>query len=153
MSSTASPTTERDLNRPEQFRHVVAASRKRLFTVFDDPHDGLAAIDDLPAMDLIPGEDVWLLHGEEGLRRLDPGGTHHGLYGRLVRVVQLAVSNDGEYIDALARALRDGALVAALPVRDIDTADRLAKVLAARSGHAFAYTRHMDFTPTRGTIM
>ena len=143
---------EDGLNHPASFHHVVAASRKRLFAVFDDPEEGLAAVAAIPGADLIHGEEVWLLHGEEGRRRLDAVGAHHGLYGRLVRVVQMATSNDNRYIDALDRALHNGALVVALPVRDIRTADRLARAMQDRSGHSFAYTAHHDFVPTLGEI-
>ncbi len=152
MTGTHTTVDERALNQPDSFRHVVAASRKRLFAVFDDPQEGLGAIAAIPAADLISGEQTWLFHGEEGLRRLDPSGAAHGLYGRLVRGVQLAVSDDNRYVDALARALHDDALVVALPVTDIETADRLAAALQARSGHTFAYTKHMDFVPTLGQI-
>ena len=150
--TTLEPLDERRLNQPEDFRHVIAASRKRLFAVFDDPREGLAAVAAVPAADLIAGEPTWLLHGDEGLRRLDAGGARHGWYGRLVRVWQRAMTDYNQYIDALARALQDGALVVALPVADMATADRLAAALADRSGHGFAYAVHFDFVPTTGEI-
>lgn len=146
------PIDEAQLNRPAEFGRVVAAARKRLFAVFDDPREGLAAVQDVPAADLVAGEQVWLLHGEEGRRRLDARGAGHGLYGRVVRLAQRAMSDDNQYLDTLDRALRGGALVAALPVADMTTADRVAEVLLGRSGHAFAYTRHLDFVPTLGEI-
>jgi hypothetical protein len=55
MTATG-PLDERELNRPEHFEHVIAGSRKRLFAIFDDPRQGLAAIRSLPADELIPGE-------------------------------------------------------------------------------------------------
>lgn len=152
MVSTNPIGVEDGLNHPASFHRVVAASRKRLFGIFDDPKDGLAAVAALPGTDLIHGEEVWLLHGEEGRRRLDAAGAHHGMYGRLVRVVQMATSDDNRYIDALDRALGNGALVVALPVRDMRTADRLAEGLQRAGGHSFAYTAHHDFVPTLGEI-
>lgn len=138
------------LNRPAAFDHVVAAARKRLFAIFDEPRDGLDALDALEAGDLVAGEELWLFHGAEGLRRLDPHGAHHGLRGRLVHLVQETMSDDNRYLDALARALRAGALVVALPVADLSTADRVAAALQESDGHSFAYTTHRDFVPTRG---
>ena len=136
---TARPVTDEDaLNQPVPFDQVVAAARKRLFAVFDNPERGLAAIAELPSRDLIPGEQIWLLHCEEGLRRLDPSGRNHGLYGRYVRITQLTMSDDNLYVDALARALSNGALVIALPVAHADTADRIAELLETCSGHSFA---------------
>ncbi len=143
---------ERELNRPEDFRHVVAASRRRLFAIFDDPHDGLAGLAALPAGDLVAGKQTWLFYGETGQRRLVGRGARHGVYGRLVRLLQITNTDDNRYIDALERALHHGALVVAVPVRRIDTADRLAEILHARGGHTFAYTKHMNFVPTLGEI-
>jgi hypothetical protein len=148
----ATTTTDREFNQPDEFRHIIAASRKRLFAVFDDPQQGIAAVSALPASDLMPGEQTWLLHGEEGRRRIDVTGTHHGAYGRFVRLLQLAMSDDNQYIDALDRALRSGALVVAVPIAHINIADRVAKVLETQSGHTFAYTKHMDFVPTASEI-
>jgi hypothetical protein len=148
----ATVTPDREFNQPDEFRHVVAASRKRLFAVFDDPQQGVAAVSALPASDLIPGEKTWLLHGEEGRRRLDATGAHHGPYGRLVRLLQRTMSDDNQYADTLERALEDGALVVAVPIANIDIADRVAKLLKEQSGHTFAYTKHGDFVPTAGEI-
>ena len=148
----AEPEPDREYNQPAQFRHVVAASRKRLFAVFDDPEHGVAAVGAVEPVDLIPGEETWLLHGQEGLRRLDVAASSHGVYGRLVRGFQLAMTDDNRYLDTLERALEQGALVVALPVADIETADRVASALQGRGGHTFAYTAHMDFVPTAGEI-
>lgn len=148
----AAPVPDREYNQPEQFRHVVAASRKRLFAVFDEPEQGVAAVGALLPGDLVPGRETWLLHGEEGLRRLDVAGSSHGVYGRLVRGFQLTMTDDNRYLDALENALERGALVVALPVADVETADRVARELQGRGGHTFAYTAHMDFVPTAGEI-
>ena len=148
----AEPDPERRYNQPEEFRHVVAASRKRLFAVFDDPERGVAAVGALRAGDLDSTRETWLLYGEEGLRRLDAAGTGHGVYGHVVRGLQRVMSDDSRYLDALESALEDGALVVSLPIADIETADRVAGELQGGSGHTFAYTAHMDFVPTAGEI-
>jgi hypothetical protein len=144
--------TEQGYNQPAQFRHVVAASRKRLFAVFEDPDKGLAAVAEVPAKELIRGEQIWLFHGEEGRRRLDATGAGHGAYGRVVRIFQRAMSDDNQYMDALDLALAAGALVVALPVHDIHVADRVAAVLERHEARNLAFTSHLDFIPTAGEI-
>lgn len=150
--TTAEPLDERELNQPEDFEQLVTGARKRLFAIFDDPRAGLEAVRSIDPGDLIAHADIWLMHGEEGRRRLDARAAHHGLFGKLVRAGQLAMSDDNRYIETLDRALAHGALVVALPVGRITVADRLAELLQAASGHSFAYTTHLDFVPTRGEI-
>ena len=145
-------TAEQRYNQPAEFDHVVAASRKRLFAVFDDPDKGMAAVAAVPERELIGGEQVWLLFGEEGRRRLDATGAGHGAYGRIVRMFQRAMSDDSQYMDALDVALAAGSLVVGVPVRNIHVADRVAAVLEPFEARNLAFTSHLDFVPTAGEI-
>ena len=73
-------------------------------------------------------EEIHAICGEEGVRRLDPSGKHHGLRGRLVRAVQNVASTDDtlfEYADDLAA----GAVIVSVPALDDETRSRAAHVL------------------------
>ena len=131
---------------------VMGRPRHRLFGVFDDPRVGQDAIETLGA-DLHVGEDdIWVLYGEEGLQRLDVSGGMEGLRGRIVRVVELAMSSDIGYLQTLERALESGGLVVSIPVANADAAESLADLLSATSGHSFAYFSNWEFQPVRGRL-
>ena len=58
-------------------------------------------------------EEIHAICGEEGVRRLDPSGKHHGLRGRLIRVVETVSTDDtlSDYADDLAA----GAILVSVP--------------------------------------
>ena len=131
---------------------VMGRPRHRLFGVFDDPSVGRDAVEKL-GPDLHPGEDdIWILYGEEGLQRLDVSGGMEGLRGRIVRIVELAMSSDIGYLRSLEGALESGGLVVSIPVADADAAQSLADLLSASSGHSFAYFSNWEFQPVRGGL-
>jgi len=136
--------------RPQQTTHThdtMGRPRHRLFGVFDDPAVGRAAVENL-VPDLRAGEDgIWLLHGEEGLQKIDVSGGLEGLRGRIVRLVELAMSSDIGYLRTLEDALESGALVVSIPVADAAAARTLAEALGAGSGHTFAYFSNWEFQP------
>jgi hypothetical protein len=130
---------------------VIGRPRHRLFGVFDDPTVGRDAVKKLP--DLHAGEDdIWVLYGEEGLQRLDVSGGMEGLRGRIVRIVELAMSSDIGYLRTLEGALESGGLVVSIPVANADAADSVADLLSASSGHSFAYFSNWEFQPVRGRL-
>ena len=130
--------------------HVMGRPRHRLFGVFDDPTVGRDVVEKL-GRDLHAGEDdIWVLYGEEGLQRLDVSGGMEGLRGRIVRIVELAMSSDIGYLRTLEGALESGGLVVSIPVANADAAQSLADLLGTNSGHSFAYFSNWEFQPVRG---
>ena len=131
---------------------VMGRPRHRLFGVFDDPAVGRDAVEKHSA-GLHAGEDgIWILYGEEGLQKLDVSGGMEGLRGRIVRIVELAMSSDIGYLRTLEGALESGGLVVSIPVADADAAKSLADLLGASSGHSFAYFSNWEFQPVRGGL-
>jgi hypothetical protein len=65
----------------------------------------------------LPADDVWVLCGDEGARRLDPTGRHHGLKSRLIRATQAAASAGGLIADDAAH-LEAGGVIVTAPARD-----------------------------------
>jgi hypothetical protein len=78
-----------------------------------------------------------VLHGDEGLARIDVKGEAHGRMGSIKRWVQGAVSDDGDHARRYAEYLRDGDYVVGVAVGD----DEAAKEQAA---DAFRAT-HTEF--------
>jgi hypothetical protein len=73
-----------------------------------------------------------VLHGEEGLARLDVDGAGHGRSGSLLRRLQSAFSDDADHVRRYARALEAGQYVIGVRVGDDEAAkDRAAGALRA----------------------
>ena len=94
---------------------VMGRPRHRLFGVFDDPAVGRAAVEEYSAGLHAGEDDIWILYGEEGLQKLDVSGGVEGLRGRIVRIVELAMSSDIGYLRTLEDALESGGLVISSP--------------------------------------
>ena len=122
----------------------------RLFSVFDTADAARYAIATVRGEGLIDDETPWLLCGEDGIRQLDIHGAAHGLHGRVARAIQLAMSNDVDYLTLLVRQLRAGHTVVAVQIPDIDAADLTAQRLRDLSGHTMAIGAHLDFIPVSG---
>ena len=73
-----------------------------------------------------------VLHGDEGLARLDAGGEQHGTGGSLIRRVQVVVTDEGDHVRRYAEHLREGHYVVGVDVGE----DEAAKTRAADALHA-----------------
>ncbi|MGO8826822.1 MAG: hypothetical protein ACLQU9_16515 [Acidimicrobiales bacterium] len=131
---------------------VMGRPRHRLFGVFDDPTVGRDAVEKLGPDLHAGGDDIWVLYGEEGLQRIDVSGGMEGLRGRIVRMVELAMSSDIGYLRTLEGALESGGLVVSIPVANADAAESLANLLSTSSCHSFAYFSNWEFQPVRGAL-
>jgi hypothetical protein len=127
-------------------RRFVPASHW-LFGVFPGQAEALRAAAQVATARVVSSQDIWLFHGEEGERRLDPDqvkGTAARLWLRpLVWIFSLNV----EYLRVLAEEVRRGSAVVAIAVKDQRSADEVATVLAKMGGSGFAYTTHWNFVP------
>jgi hypothetical protein len=76
-----------------------------------------------------------VLHGEEGLSRIDVDGAAHGRSGSLMRRLQGALSDDAAHVRRYAEHLREGHYVLAVRVGEDEAAkERVADAL--RGSHA-----------------
>lgn len=138
---------------PRTQEHVPAGGfigrpRHRLFMVLDDLPGAGAALEWLRQQG-VATDDVWLLHGEEGSRALDPYGRREGLHGRIVEAVRWAMSDDVAYLLALQEAVDAGASVVAVPVADASAAEALGRALQAQGAREMAYFGNWVFQPLR----
>jgi hypothetical protein len=80
-----------------------------------------------------------VLHGDEGLARLDAGGAEHGRSGSLMRRLQSVFSDDADHVRDYAEHLESGHYVVGVPVGE----DEAAKTRAADAlRHSPAATLH-----------
>ncbi len=130
--------------------YFVLPPRHRLFVVFDDPTHGREAVQQLCANGNLNEDNVWTFYGEEGVQSVDPSVRHHGLPIAIVRIFQRVLTNDCEYCEGLAQALRGGAMVLAIKTEE-DAAEELSRAMQSYGGHSFAYGEHWNFVPLGGS--
>jgi hypothetical protein len=75
--------------------------------IVDDPEATVAVIEGLMA-EGIPEEEIAVLYGESGARRLDPTGERHGILGRLRRLVQHYGDQERPHVKRQAEELQAG---------------------------------------------
>jgi hypothetical protein len=81
-----------------------------------------------------------VLHGEEGLARIDVEGEAHGLSGRIRRRLQSALDDDSGHVQRYAEHLRAGHYVVGVAVADDEAAkQRAADALRAAHGEFLNY--------------
>lgn len=90
-----------------------------------------------------PRDEVFVISGDEGLRRMDPEGQHHGLKGRLIRAVDYMTY--GEIIAEDAAHLEAGGAIISLPGDDEDERDRAVTVLRAHDASRIRYWGQSTF--------
>lgn len=129
---------------------TMGRPRHRLFAIFNDPAAGLAAVEELHA-EGHDGGGVVVLKGEEGCHWLDVTGRYEGLRGRVVRLVEHAMSGDIDYLHEMEASLEKGGLVIVVPVPDVHAADDMARMLRQRAGHSCAYFASWGFQPVSTT--
>jgi hypothetical protein len=81
-----------------------------------------------------------VLHGEEGLARIDVEGEAHGRGGTFMRRLQSVLSDDSDHVREYAEHLRAGHYVVGVAVGDDETAkQRAAEALRAAHGEVVHY--------------
>lgn len=135
------------VNRPAVFHRLVGAPSHRIFAAFDRPQQATQALEELESAGRLAHDgDVWVFAHDEGIRRLDAAGTHHGVRGAVVRTLQRFMSADARYLRILDAALRRGGVVVAVRVTG-DDAGAVAAALEAQGAHSIARVAHWDYVP------
>jgi hypothetical protein len=81
-----------------------------------------------------------VLHGEDGLARIDVDGTAHGRSGSLKRRLQATLSDDADHVRRYAEHLRAGHYVLGVPVGEQEVAkERAAEALHGSSAEFVHY--------------
>lgn len=131
----------------ESGTYFLLPPHHRLFAILDDPVVGSRVAAELRSGRV--AEDVWTFFGEKGIESLDPSARHHGIPVAIVRVLQHLMTEDCEYCDGLAMALRHGHMVLAVRV-DAEEVHDVSERLRQSGAHSFAYGEHWNFVPLEG---
>lgn len=136
--------TVTDVTNPDVHGHgFVAAPLHRVVGVIDDTADLPAAVGGLEAAGFV-ADAIHVFVGEEGERRLDLEGTHHGLRGRVTRLLQKLGSESDVFIE-LEEALTAGhAVIGVLTDGSHEERSRAEAVLKAHGAHSLHYFGRLD---------
>ena len=66
---------------------LLPEPKHRLVARLPDPDKAASALADLASAGF-PADEVFVIQGDEGIRRIDPAGVDHGLKGRVVRAAE-----------------------------------------------------------------
>ena len=110
--------------------------RHRFVARLPDPDEAASALVELTSAGFRTDE-VFVVSGDQGIRRMDPSGLHHGLKGRLVRAVDYLTY--GEMMEEDSAHLEAGGVIISLPARDQNERERAEQVLRARHASRMRY--------------
>jgi hypothetical protein len=100
--------------------------------ILDEPDQAADAVEAL-IKDGVPEDDISVLCGKAGARRLDPQAKRHGLIGEIQRVVQHFGDQEAYHVRRQATELENGNFLVAAPCEE-EERDRIANILRAHGG-------------------
>lgn len=119
---------------PESLAHEP---RHRVIAHLPGPDEATAAVSALIDTG-IPATEIFVVCGEEGARRIDPSGKHHGLKGRLVRAAETVFSAEDTIKEDTAHLDAGGVIISA-PADDADERKRALHALRVHGGSDMRY--------------
>lgn len=125
-----------ELDLPGPPEGLVTYPTNRVRALMDDPDATTAAFEELVQAGF-EGDDIVVLCGPGGAKRLDVSGRHHGLAGRLYRWIE-RLGDEHEELLAAGEHLEGGGLVMLVPADD-DSKDDAARILKSHGGHRLVH--------------
>ncbi len=104
----------------------------RVKALMDSPDDVVAAIEELADAGF-EREKIFVLCGPPGAARLDISGRHHGLRGRIYRLVE-QLGDAREDLEQSAHHLKAGGFLVTVPADD-ESMSTVAEILGRHGGH------------------
>jgi hypothetical protein len=130
-------TQPEDLFGPPPAPDLLREPRHQLVARLPGPDEAMSALSELSNAGISTAE-AFVVCGDEGVRRLDPTGRHHGLKGRLVRAVQY-VTSYGDLIEEDAQHLETGGVIVVLPAEDPHARAEALRILRAEQASRVRY--------------
>jgi hypothetical protein len=134
--------SENDSNLPDLPGDFVVYPKQSVVALLPDCDAAAAAIDDLSTAGY---DDTLVLSGPDGVARLDLTGRHHGLRGRIYRVVE-ELGDEHEELVRTEKHLREGG-VAVRVHADEDNKAQAARILREHGSTHAAYYGRFTFEP------
>jgi hypothetical protein len=127
---------DEDLSFPEPPEGLVKPEDDSVVAFLDEPDQVESAMEQLTA-EGFDSDRIYVLCGPDGARRLDVSGRHHGLRGRVYRLVEWMSDEKGILFRAQDH-LKAGGLVMSVPADEKQKADA-ARILGAHGAHGMAH--------------
>jgi hypothetical protein len=121
---------------PEPPDGLLKPSANSVIAFLDEPDQAHAAVQDLVAQGF-DGESIYVLCGPKGAERLDVSGRHHGLRGRVYRLLEWLGDERVGLLQARDH-LAAGGLVISVPA-DEGQKSTAARILGNHGGHDMAH--------------
>jgi molybdenum cofactor biosynthesis MoaF-like protein len=115
----------------------ISYPMNRVAGTIDDPTEAHAAIEALREAGY-KLEEIDVLCGEEGMRRLDPTGKEHGLFARFQRTV-LQYNSEYKYISHHEEDLRAGHFVIMVLAEEPERRETVVEILWSHGGHFIVF--------------
>ena len=121
---------------PEFPEGLVKPQNDSVVAFLDQPDQAEAAVEELIGQGFDP-DQIYVLCGAKGAERLDVNGRHHGLRGRIYRLIEWMSDEKGILFRARDH-LAAGGLVMSVPADEEQKASA-ARILGGHGGHGMAH--------------
>ena len=112
----------------------LGSARGRLLAVFDTPAAAADAAREIEALGVEP-ERIETFSGDEGAAAFDGSGVHHGVLGRLYRMIQFTLVDQAPDFTYYEAAARQGRVVLSVRPKGEKQMRAAVGVERARGGH------------------
>lgn len=129
---------------PEPPEGLLKTPENSVVALLDGPDEAAAAIEELTAAGF-DRDGISVLCGPAGAERLDVSGRHHGLRGRVYRLIE-SIGDEKGLLFRADRHLKAGGLVMSVPAHD-DNKATVARILGAHGAHGMAHFGKGHFEP------
>lgn len=121
---------------PEPPEGLVRPQDDSVVAFLDGPDEVEAAMEELTEQGF-DRERIWVLCGPKGAERLDVSGHHHGLRGRVYRLIEWMSDEKGILFRARDHLAAGGLILSV--AADEDQKPSAARILGAHGGHGMAH--------------
>lgn len=121
---------------PEPPEGLVRPQDDTVVAFLDGPDEVEAAMEELTEQGF-DRERIWVLCGPKGAERLDVSGHHHGLRGRVYRLIEWMSDEKGILFRARDHLAAGGLILSV--AADEDQKPSAARILGAHGGHGMAH--------------
>ena len=114
-------------------REFIAYPTNRVAGTVDDPRAAQAVVEALLEAGFATDE-IDILYGEEGLRRLDPTGEVHGVLSRVLRAA-FQWNEEDKYLRQHVEDIRAGHFVIMVLAKEPEKREKVREILKSHGGH------------------